>query len=90
MIVGNQTALKELRDAIDKAIENGEARVGTSSSDDEAYELFISCLTGKMENNENWQQIRLPYHDKEMYVPDEDEVDPFTHLKLYKNLLSRE
>ena len=90
IIVGNKTALKELRDVIDNAIQYGEGRLGTSSSDGEGYELFISCLPGEAENNKDWQQITLPYHDKEMYVPNEDEVDPFSHLKLYRNLLRRE
>ena len=90
IIVGNKTALKEFRDVIDNAIQYGEGRLGTSSSDGEGYELFISYLPGEAENNKDWQQITLPYHDKEMYVPNEDEVDPFSHLKLYRNLLRRE
>lgn len=90
IIVGNKTALKELRDVIDNAIQYGEGRLVTTTSDGEGYELFISCLPGETENNKDWQQITLPYHDKEMYVPNEDEIDPFSHLKLYRNLLRRE
>lgn len=89
IIVGNKTALKELREAIDNAIQYGEGRLVTSTSDGEGYELFISCLPGETENNKEWQQITLPYHDKEMYVPNEDEFDPFSYLNLYRNLLRR-
>lgn len=47
-------------------------------------------MPGETENNEDWKQIRLPYHDREMYEPDDDnEVDPFDYLKFYKSLLSR-
>lgn len=90
MIIGNKTALKELRDAIDNALRYGEARIGPLSRDGEGYNLFISCMPGETENNEDWKQIRLPYHDREMYEPDDDnEVDPFDYLKFYKSLLSR-
>ncbi|WP_227940092.1 hypothetical protein [Alkalihalobacillus deserti] len=90
IIVGNKTALKELRDVIDNAIQYGEGRLSASASDGEGYELFISCLPGETENNKDWQQMTLPYQDKEMYVPNVDEVDPFSLLKLYRNLLRRE
>lgn len=90
LIVGNRTALKGLRDAIDKAIQYGESRVDVSSSDGEGYDLYISCLEGETENNPRWEAIKLPYHDKETYVPDEEnELDPFQLLKSYKDLLKR-
>lgn len=90
IIVGNKRALTELRAAIDHAILYGKGRVGTFSSDGEGYELFFSCLLGETENNQDWQDIRLPYHDKDVYVPSEKEVDPFSHLKFYRNLLRLE
>lgn len=90
MIVGNRTALKELRDAINKAIQYGESRVGVTSSDGEGYDLFISCLEGETENNLEWETIRLPYYDKDTCGPDEEnEIDPFQLLKSYKDLLRR-
>ncbi|WP_417899852.1 hypothetical protein ABN702_06095 [Bacillus haimaensis] len=90
IIVGNKTALKDLRNVINNAIQYGEGRLVTSSSDGEGYQLFISCLPGETENNKDWQQIILPYHDKEMYVPNENEIDPFSLLTLYRNLLRSE
>jgi len=89
IIVGNKAALIELRDIIDKAIQYGEGRLGALTSDGEGYDLFISCLPGDPENNINWRKITLPYHDKEMYSPSEDEVDPFSHLTLFRGLLRR-
>lgn len=89
IIVGNKTALIELRDAIDNAIQYGEGRLGASTSDREGYDLFILCLPGDPENNNDWQTIKLPYHDTEMNIPSEDEIDRFSHLTLFKSLLRR-
>jgi hypothetical protein len=45
-------------------------------------------MPGETENHEDWQQIRLPYHDREMYVPDEDEVDPL-QFKIVQKLIKK-
>lgn len=75
-MIGNRIALVELREAIDIALKNGEKRIVSSSADGEGYELFIKCV----EDDFDWEEIELPYHDRECYVPNEP-----TPRKIFKN-----
>ena len=63
------------------ALTYGEGRTVVSSSDWEGYDLYVKCLPGEPETNKKWDSIQLPYHDREMYVPDEkEELDPYKLL----------
>jgi hypothetical protein len=54
-IVANRTALEELREAIDIALQHGEFRLTLFPSDKEGYDLFISCV----QDDFNWALLRL-------------------------------
>jgi hypothetical protein len=41
-------------------LNNGEFRLSSSTSDNEPYDLFISCVPDEF----NWDNIELPYHDE--------------------------
>ncbi|MFY0760578.1 hypothetical protein AB1K32_17120 [Metabacillus dongyingensis] len=83
-LIANQTALIELREAIDVALEHKESRVGLSPSDGEGYDLFIKCV----EDDFEWGELEMPYHDRECYVPDEtEERSPYNVFKKYKHHL---
>jgi hypothetical protein len=79
-IVGNRTALEELRNAIDIALKYGEIRTILSPSDDEGYELFISCV----DDGFNWDLIDMPYHDPEYFDKPKVPVKAFRRYKLNK------
>ncbi|MDK8642769.1 hypothetical protein [Niallia taxi] len=81
LIIGNREALVKLKNVIDMALTYGEGRTVVSSSDWEGYDLYVKCLPGEPETNKKWDSIQLPYHDREMYVPDEkEELDPYKLL----------
>jgi hypothetical protein len=63
VIVANRTALEEIRDVIDVALKYGEAKTTLSPSDDEAYNLFVSCV----DDHFGWDSLDLPYHDAEFF-----------------------
>lgn len=69
-LVANETALLELREAIDTALKHKESRLGLFPSDGEGYDMYIKCV----EDDFDWEKIELPYHDREYYIPD-DEAD---------------
>lgn len=80
-IIANRSALIELKQAIDVALENEEARVkGLAPSDGEGYDLYIKCVDDDFE----WDDLEMPYHDRECYFPDETtEVPPNKAFKNY-------
>ncbi|MDQ0245320.1 hypothetical protein J2S09_002897 [Bacillus fengqiuensis] len=89
-IVGNVTALRELKDAIESALKYGESKATLFPSDGEGYHLYISCLDSECEDKD-WQDLQLPYHDRECYVPDnERETEPYKLLKKYKHFFDDE
>lgn len=80
-LIANRTALLELKEAIDVALKHEEARLGLGPSDGEGYDLFIKCV----EDNFEWGELEMPYHDRECYVPDESvELPPNKIFKNYK------
>ena len=89
LIVANKEALIKLKNAIDVAIKYGEGRLSTSTSDGEGYDLYVKCLDGEAETNDVWGNLELPYHDREMYAPQEDEIDPYSIKTVYSHLLNR-
>jgi hypothetical protein len=83
-LIANQAALVELREAIDVALKHKEARIGLSPSDGEGYDLYIKCV----EDDYNWEELQMPYHDRDCYVPDEkEERSPFEVFRNYKHHL---
>lgn len=66
-LIANRTALLELKEAIDVALKHEETRLGLMPSDGEGYDLFIKCV----EDDFEWEELELPYHNREYYVPDE-------------------
>lgn len=66
-LIANRTALLELKEAIDVALKHEETRLGLMPSDGEGYDLFIKCV----EDDFKWDELEMPYHDRECYVPDE-------------------
>ncbi|UOE56434.1 hypothetical protein [Cytobacillus oceanisediminis] len=80
-LIANRTALIELREAIDVALKHKESRLGLSPSDGEGYDLFIKCA----EDDFEWEELEMPYHDRKCYVPDEAaELSPYKVFKKYK------
>lgn len=80
-LIANRTALIELREAIEVAIKHEESRLGLTPSDGEGYDLFIKCV----EDNFEWKELEMPYHDRECYVPDEKaELSPYNVFQKYK------
>ncbi|GAE36310.1 hypothetical protein [Halalkalibacter akibai] len=79
-IVGNRSALEELRNAIDTALKYGEISTTLSPSDGEGYELLISCV----EDGFNWDLIDMPYHDPEYFDKPNVPVKAFRRYKLNK------
>lgn len=90
LIVANKEALIKLKNAIDVALKYGEGRLSASTSDGEGYDLYVKCLNGDAETNEVWRNLELPYHDREMYAPQEEEVDPYSINSVYSQLLNRQ
>ncbi|MFS0600327.1 hypothetical protein AB1L16_27020 [Peribacillus frigoritolerans] len=72
-IVANRVALEELRDAINMALSNGEFRLSSSTSDNEPYDLFISCVPSVFD----WDTIELPYHDETYFNKTKSPVKAF-------------
>lgn len=84
-LITNRIALVELKEAIDIALKHGESRLGLSPSDGEGYDLFIKCVKDDFE----WEALEMPYHDKEIYEPDESvEIPPYKVFKKYKRFFS--
>jgi hypothetical protein len=80
-LIANRTALLELREAIDVALKHEETRLGLMPSDGEGYDLFIKCV----EDDFEWEELEMPYHDRECYVPDESVgLPPIKTFKKYK------
>ncbi|MDM5317864.1 hypothetical protein QUF49_17775 [Fictibacillus sp. b24] len=80
-LIANRTALLELKEAIDVALKYKETRLGLMPSDGEGYDLFIKCV----EDDFKWEELEMPYHDRECYVPDEKvELPPHKIFKNYK------
>lgn len=79
-IVANRMALEEMRDAIDIALKYGETRATLSQSDNEGYDLFISCI----EDGFNWGKIDMSYHDPEYFEKPKVPVEAFKKYKLDK------
>ncbi|MEY8192196.1 hypothetical protein AB4X15_21400 [Peribacillus simplex] len=78
-LIANRTALLELKEAIDVALK--QTRLGLMPSDGEGYDLFIKCV----EDNFEWEELEMPYHDRECYVPDETVgLPPNKTFKKYK------
>jgi hypothetical protein len=80
-LIANRTALMELKEAIDVALKHEETRLCLMPSDGEGYDLFIKCV----EDDFEWDELEMPYHDRECYVPDETvDLPPYKIFKKYK------
>ena len=80
-LIANRTALLELKEAIDVALKHEETRLGLMPSDGEGYDLFIKCV----EDDFEWEELEMPYHDRECYVPDKSvDLPPNKTFKKYK------
>ncbi|MFS0638224.1 hypothetical protein AB1K84_20160 [Mesobacillus foraminis] len=80
-LIANRTALLELKEAIEVALKHEETRLGLMPSDGEGYDLFIKCV----EDDFEWEELEMPYHDRECYVPDESaDLPPNKTFKKYK------
>lgn len=77
-IVANRTALEEMRNAIDIALKYGETRTTLSPSDNEGYDLFISCV----EDGFDWDLVEIPYHDPEYFNFPEVPIKAFRRYRL--------
>lgn len=77
-IVANRIGLEKLREAIDMALNNGEFRMSSSTSDDEGYSLFVSCVP----DNFDWDSIELPYHDTYIFEKAKPPVLAFNRYRL--------
>ncbi|KEZ47527.1 hypothetical protein GS18_0219230 [Metabacillus indicus] len=85
-LIANKAALMELREAIDVALKHKEAKLGLSPADGEGYDLYIKCV----EDDYNWEELQMPYHDRDCYVPDEkEERSPFDVFNHYKNHIKK-
>lgn len=89
LIVANKEALVKLKNAIDVALRYGDGRFSSTTSDGEGYDFYIKCLHGEVETNQVWANLELPYHDREMYVPKADEIDPYSIKTVYNHVLKR-
>jgi len=79
-LIANRIALIELREAIDTALKHKESRLELSPSDGEGYDLFIKCV----EDDFEWEELELPYHDKDIYKADKSvEIPPSKVFKKY-------
>lgn len=83
-LIANRTALIKLKEAIDVALKHKEIRLGLSPSDGEGYDLFIKCF----EDDFEWEELEMPYYDRDCYVPDETVgIPPHKAFKQYKRHL---
>jgi len=60
-LVGDKQALCELRDAVDRAIQDGNTCLDFETQDGEGYSLYIAGLETK---DIAWEQLDLPYIDR--------------------------
>ncbi len=67
LLVGNETELRKLRDAINSALANDSSSSGATTSDGEGYALLVICAP-----DEVIKTLELPYSSVDM----RDEVDP--------------
>ncbi|MCM3712212.1 hypothetical protein [Sporosarcina luteola] len=74
-IIGNRTALKSLRDAIDQALLYGEKRELFYPEDNEAFDLYISCT----DDTFDMSQLDPPYHDPEIFSKRKSPVQAFRY-----------
>ncbi|MBC6973319.1 hypothetical protein H9I32_13320 [Bacillus sp. Xin] len=57
VMIANRESLQPLRDAVDLALSQGEARYHSFTSDGEGYTTYITCL----DDTEKWSKLELPY-----------------------------
>ena len=80
-VIANRTALLELKEGIDVALKFEETRLSFFPSDGEGYELYIKCVGEDFE----WEDLEMPYHDRECYVPNKlEELPPHKAFKKYR------
>src|SRR3990172_12330691 len=60
-LVGDKQALYELRDAVDRAIQDGNTCLDFEAQDGEGYSLYIAEVETK---DMTWEQLDLPYTDR--------------------------
>lgn len=77
-IVGNRTALEEMRNAIDIALKYGEISTTLFPSDEEGYDLFISCVDDRF----NWDLVDMPYHNPDYFDTPKTPIKAFKRYKL--------
>lgn len=76
-IVGNRAALERLHKSIGEALQYGESRKCFVPSDDEVYDVYISCVDDAFD----FETLPLQYHDTEFFP---QQVPPLEAFKFYK------
>lgn len=81
-IVGDTTALIELRDAIDRALKTGTTASETTSftADGEGFEVKVY----REEEEEYWDKAGLPYTDRTGFVDADDAIGPWDLFRKYR------
>ncbi|WP_410982779.1 hypothetical protein [Bacillus cereus] len=85
-MIASKESLQQLRDAIDRALLQGEARYHSFTSDGEGYTTYIKCL----DDTEKWSELELPYSNREYYIPSEEEEKPLQCFDFYRFLYDTE
>lgn len=80
-IIGNTEGLIELRDALDKAISEGESSINTMNVDGEGYIIMM----GRKEDAE-MDNLNCGYTDKTLYNPQSVEIKHPSQLLNYREL----
>ncbi len=78
LVIGQKTALLKLRDAIDKALQDGHGRCDVFANDGEGYTVHVLLEDSDWLNNP-WTEMELPYTDP---VANQGDKSPWSLLKV--------
>ncbi len=87
LLVGNEAELRQLRDALNRALANDSSSSGATASDGEGYAVLVVCVPDAVV-----QTLELPYSDVDMRdVLDPTLTSPWALLPegRYKELVQR-
>ncbi|WP_273853723.1 hypothetical protein [Guptibacillus spartinae] len=83
-LLANREGLLQLREAIDVALQNGEYRHVTSSSDGDGYDLLIKRIEEEVE----WSRVETPY--TALSSKEENAIKPSELFSQYRTILEEE
>ncbi|MCA0173260.1 hypothetical protein [Bacillus sp. RAR_GA_16] len=83
-LLANREGLLQLREAIDVALQNGEYRHVTSSSDGDGYDLLIK----RIEEDVEWSRVETPY--TALSGKEENTIKPSELFSQYRTILEEE